>query len=117
MRLIIAGSRTFNDYDALCEALKQFKLNPTLVISGTAKGADQLGEYWAKEHNIPIKRFPADWNRFGRKAGYIRNLNMAYNADALLAFWDGKSKGTKHMIDIAKKRGLQVYVRRFDDGK
>ena len=60
--------------------------------------------------NYPIKRFPADWENLGRGAGYVRNVQMAFYADALIAFWDGESRGTKHMIDIAKEKGLMVRV-------
>jgi hypothetical protein len=63
--------------------------------------------------NIPCFRFPADWDRYGKAAGYIRNETMAANAEALIALWDGRSPGTKHMIDIARKKGLKVYVHRF----
>lgn len=83
-------------------------------ISGTAKGADQLGEQFAKACKCEIVRFAADWNKFGRSAGYIRNKEMAqYAAEetgVLFAFWDGESQGTKHMIDLAYKYGLDVHV-------
>lgn len=83
------------------------------IVSGTAKGADQLGERFAKEHNYQIKQFPADWNTYGKKAGYIRNKQMAEYADALVAFWNGESKGTKSMIELAEKNLLQIKVVRF----
>ena len=85
------------------------------IISGTCRGADQLGEKFALDNRIELERFPADWGKFGRRAGYIRNVEMAKYASGfsngiLIAFWDGNSKGTKHMIDIAKKHGLAVHV-------
>ena len=89
------------------------KYQITSVISGTAKGADALGERWAQENDISISRKPADWKTYGKKAGFLRNTEMAEEAgsDGLLcAFWDGKSKGTKHMIDIAKSKGLTVLI-------
>ncbi|MBE3087153.1 MAG: hypothetical protein IMZ64_13150, partial [Bacteroidetes bacterium] len=73
-------------------------------------GVDSLGEQWAIEHNIFYKVFPAQWHVHGHSAGYRRNLEMAMNADALIACWDGISNGTKHMIDIAEEKGLKVYV-------
>nr|NIQ79998.1 DUF2493 domain-containing protein [Anaerolineae bacterium] len=85
-------------------------LEDTEIISGTAKGADQTGEQWAKQNGVQVRRFPADWKKFGRKAGFRRNHQMLEEATALVAFWDGKSRGTKHMIEIAKKRGIKVRV-------
>ena len=89
------------------------KYQITSVISGAAKGADTLGERWAQENGLSISRKPADWEAYGKRAGYLRNTEMAEEAgsDGLLcAFWDGKSKGTKHMIDIAKSKGLTVLI-------
>lgn len=109
MKTIIAGSRNFNDYDLL-EAVLLKHSDITEIISGCARGADSLGEKFALEHSIPIKKFPADWNTYGKSAGYRRNEQMAYYGDRLIAFWDGQSKGTKHMIDLARKVGLEVEV-------
>lgn len=88
----------------------------TEVVSGTARGPDTVGAQWAvdQEPPIPVKEFPANWNTHGKKAGYLRNKEMADYADALLAIWDGKSKGTKHMIDLASKAGLDVWVYKYD---
>ena len=80
------------------------------IVSGTANGADKLGEKFAKENGYPIKQFPADWDKNGKGAGYIRNAQMAEYADALIVFWDGKSKGTKHMIDLAKRANLKLKI-------
>ena len=118
-RIIIAGSRNFNNYSLLTSAMYNLLVNEMIsgveveIVSGTAKGADQLGERFAKDHNYPIKKFPADWNTHGKKAGYLRNKQMAEYADMLVAFWDGESKGTKNMIDLAEKNGLIVEVVRF----
>jgi hypothetical protein len=110
MRTIIAGSRGCTDRNELISALEICGWVPTTVISGTANGPDQLGEMWAKEFNIPCERYPADWKTLGKSAGYIRNEQMAQNAESLIALWDGVSKGTKNMIDIARRKGLKVYV-------
>ena len=110
MRTIIAGSRKGTTKDHLYSAIKNCGWLPTTVISGTAQGADKLGEFWATEFSIPCERFPADWNLYGKAAGYKRNEQMAEAAEALIALWDGKSPGTKHMIDIAKRKNLRVYV-------
>lgn len=110
MRTIIAGSRDCTDKRELLAALECCGWTPTTVISGAARGADRLGEIWAAEANVPCERFPADWDTNGKAAGYKRNVQMADNAEALIALWDGASKGTKHTIDIAKRRGLRVHV-------
>ena len=116
IKVIIAGTRDFNDYDFLKKNVDYFLqgINPNNeeieIVSGNARGADKLGERYAKEHNLPVKLFPANWDKYGKRAGYLRNQEMANYADVLIAFWDEKSKGTKHMIDIAKKQGLTVIV-------
>ena len=117
-RLIIAGSRSFDDYDLLCRKcdriLSQKRTTHQIVIvSGTARGADSLGEKFARERGFQLRQFPADWDRFGRSAGYKRNCQMADNADALIAFWDGQSLGTKHMLEIAQERNLAVRMIRY----
>lgn len=97
----IVGSRGFNDYELMCDVLKMFKI--TKIISGGAKGADSLAKKYAKEHNIPIIEYLPDWNKYGKSAGYIRNQDIVSNSEVIIAFWDMKSKGTKHSIDIATK--------------
>jgi hypothetical protein len=110
MRTIIAGSRDCTDKRQLLAALSACGWVPTVVISGAARGADQLGELWAAEFQVPCERFPADWDRYGKSAGYRRNEQMASAAEALIALWDGESRGTKHMIETAKRKGLKVHV-------
>lgn len=117
MRVIIAGSRTIADYDivrkAIYNALWDWRWtyeSVTEVVSGTAFGVDRLGEMWAVRNNKKIAYFPANWDKYGKKAGYMRNAEMANYADALIAIWDGKSRGTKMMIDLAKKKGLKVFI-------
>lgn len=114
MKVIIAGSRDFNDYDTLkkvCDFMLS-RQDEVEIVSGTARGADQLGERYAREMGYSIKEFPADWSK-GKSAGYIRNEDMAKYGDALIAFWDGKSKGTEHMINLAKKHNLKVKIHKF----
>ncbi len=110
LRTIIAGSRTITNYHHVEKAIALSGFKPTEIVSGTARGVDQLGEIWAKNNNIPVAQYPADWDRYGKSAGYRRNEVMAKNADALIAVWDGSSKGTVHMIELAKENGLKVYV-------
>lgn len=123
IRVIIAGSRSFDDYDKLCKEVDEFismqkffaglgayKSKEVEIVSGGARGADKLGERYAKEHNLSLKVFPADWDKYGKRAGYIRNEEMAKYANCLIAFWDGQSKGTAHMIDLAPKYDLMTAI-------
>ena len=112
VRCIIAGSRDFTDYEKAKAHLDHLfsKRKPYRVVSGGARGADSLGERYAMDNNIPLKLYPADWGLHGKAAGHIRNREMAMNAEALVAFWDGSSRGTKHMIETAKQMGLKVKV-------
>ena len=110
--VIIAGSRGFSDYDLLKEKCDNLfsRRKPTVILCGEAKGADSLGKRYAKEHGIPVQSFPAQWDRYGKAAGMIRNNQMLAFADALVAFWDGKSHGTENMLDIAANKGIPVRV-------
>lgn len=110
MKVIIAGSREGFEYADVVIALEEAGFEVTEVVSGTARGVDRFGEMFALKHNIPITRFPADWDTHGKRAGYLRNAQMAEYAEALVALWDGQSKGTKHMIDLAEKNNLEVFV-------
>ena len=114
-RVIIAGTRDFSNYELLkkkCDNILSTKRQDSniVILSGTAKGADRLGERYARERGFLLRRFPADWDKDGNKAGPIRNAKMADNADALIAFWDGTSRGTAHMIRMGKERGLVTRV-------
>ena len=113
MRICIAGGRDFADYDVLVKVVDQVIEEippPIIIISGKAKGADSLGERYAKEHDLEVLLYPADWKKHGKGAGPIRNAKMAEEADMLIAFWDGSSKGTKNMIGQIQKRGKQYKV-------
>lgn len=116
MKVIIAGSRSAGEYMNFLDvekAVLQSGFVISEVVSGTARGADRLGEQFAESYRIPIKRFPAAWEVHGRSAGYIRNSEMANYADALIALWDYNSRGTKHMIDLARDKGIPVFVYNF----
>lgn len=112
MRLIIAGSRTFEDpekdYNLVVRALDQASghlpvppQKADVIVSGAAPGVDRLGEIFAGEHKIRLKQFPADWKTNGKSAGYIRNYQMAKYATACVVVWDGKSSGSLHMAKTA----------------
>ena len=113
MKTIIAGSRGFANYQLLVETMRELGWSVREVVSGGARGADTLGERYAAEHNIPLIVFPAAWETWGRSAGYVRNQQMADYAKALVAFWDGISKGTAHMIRLAENKKLKVRVVKY----
>lgn len=117
-KVIIAGGRHFDNYQLLkehCDYYLQNKMKEyqIIVISGHAAGADTLGERYAQERGLPLDAHPADWKAHGKSAGYVRNKEMAEVADALIAFWDGVSRGTKNMINLAKSKGLKVAIVRY----
>ena len=114
-KIIIAGGRDFNDYELLKKEASEFLFEiengeAIQIVSGGAKGVDSMGETFAKEYNLDLILFPADWKKFGRAAGPKRNAQMAEYATHLLSFWNGESKGTKSMISLAKKNKLEVKV-------
>ena len=112
MKTIIAGGRTFNDYELMTTSLSNLPWTIAEVVSGTARGADRLGEQFARENDIPVTRMPANWNQHGKSAGFIRNEEMAKYADACVCFWDQSTErsGTYHMINSALKYGLRLTV-------
>lgn len=117
MKLIVAGSRTFDDFELLNRECTQFicaeTTIPPTIISGTANGADKLGERFAKRFNLPLLQFPANWDKFGKRAGIVRNEEMAKVATHAIVFWDGTSKGSSHMIATAKKYNLILKIIQF----
>jgi hypothetical protein len=110
MRVIIAGSRSITDYKLVELAVTHSGYKIQCVISGTAHGVDKLGEKWAELHNACILRMPADWMKFGKAAGMIRNGEMAKIADAAVILHDGSSKGTKNMIERMEKLGKPYFL-------
>lgn len=119
-KIIIAGSRDFHDYELLSAKLNKILSNikePIEIVSGRASGADRLGEIYAREHGHKVKLFPANWSKHGNSAGYIRNEQMAIYADCCVVFWDGISRGTKHMINLANKHNLPLRIIRYNEIK
>lgn len=113
VRVIIAGSRNFHDFDLLIEVMDHFlsKIEDSIeIVSGKAKGADTLGERYALLRGYPVKEFPADWNQFGKSAGYKRNVQMAEYGTHCVVFHLNESKGSAHMINIAKQYNLKLRV-------
>ena len=114
-KVIIAGGRDFTNTqyaaDTLVKLVEEDKLPDTFtVISGNARGADKVGEYLAELWDLPLEIYPANWDKHGKSAGYIRNKQMADIADVLVAFWDSKSRGTAHMISTMQKQHKPVFV-------
>ena len=110
VRVIVAGSRGFQNYPLMCKELDKIKGRIECIVSGDAAGADTYGCMYARDNNIPIRHCPADWQKYGAAAGYVRNKQMGDYADELIAFWDGVSPGTKDMIDYMNKLGKKVTV-------
>lgn len=115
MKIIIAGSRSITSMEHVVRAIELSGFKITEVVSGGAKGVDQLGEAWASINDIPIKPFKADWTRHGRQAGILRNIQMAKYADGLIAVWDGVSAGTHHMVREAISNKLDIALYRIDN--
>lgn len=107
MKLAVIGSRGFNNYPLMEDHLSKY--NPTHIVSGGAQGADKLAELYAVRHGIETIVYKPDWT-VGRHAGFLRNIQIVDSADCIIAFWDGKSKGTKHTIDYANKKRIPVNV-------
>lgn len=118
MRIIITGDRDFLDYERLeqimLQIMEKYPNETVEIVAGGDKGAESIGELFALKHYLKVARFPANWRRYGSSAGYIRNSDMIDYArqgkGILIAFWDGKSGGTKNMIQLAKRWGLEVMV-------
>jgi hypothetical protein len=114
MRTVIAGSRSITDPRELNEAVARAAVNhgivPTTVLSGNAFGVDKMGEAWAAANDVPVETYPANWSRYGNRAGHLRNATMAHQCEAVIAVWDGKSKGTMDMIQLAVGLGKRVFI-------
>ena len=121
MNVVICGGRTFTDENVFKECLKYVNfssdgkvhhrhIEKPVILSGHARGADSLGEVYARTKGYRLVVYPAKWELYGRSAGALRNKEMCDVCDAVIAFWDGRSPGTKHMIKIAKENGKKVLV-------
>ncbi len=114
MKVIVAGSRSFEDYSILKKVLDEELVSTDIIISGGAKGADTLAYNYAKNNKLQKIIFNADWKVHGKKAGIMRNFEMANEGERLIAFWDGYSNGTKHMIQAAHQVGIPVRIVKVD---
>ena len=118
MKIAIVGSRTFEDYEAMCSFIEE-KLATMgcatieAVVSGGAWGADTLAERYAQERGLQLIVFPAEWKKYGRRAGFIRNVDIIRECDVCFAFWDGESHGTQHDIELCEQMNKQCFIYRF----
>ena len=115
MKLAIVGSRGFNDYDLLCDTIEEhFDIKEiTHIVSGGARGADALGERFADDFGIGKIIFPAQWNLYGKRAGFLRNRDIIKTCDQCVAFWDGESHGTKHDIELCEEYNKPCLVIKY----
>jgi len=117
-KVAVVGGRDFTDYELLAKVLdvalsKKRLTNDIVIVSGMARGADTLGKKYATERGYKVVKCPAEWDTYGKRAGYMRNVGMAKISNAVVAFWDGKSKGTEHMINVSKYHLKTVIVKRY----
>ena len=119
MKLGVVGSRSFKDYKILVEILGRIndKFSISEIISGGAKGAELLGKRYAEESEIVYTEFLPEWDKYGKSAGFKRNRLIVKESDFLVAFWDGKSLGTKSSINLAKKKKIPIVIYDFKKGK
>lgn len=118
LKVIVAGGRDFNDYDRLSAVLFDYaesvgENTGISIVSGMARGADRLAFTFARREGVKVYEFPADWNKYGKGAGHIRNRHMAEHADVLIAFHDGQSRGTANMIQTMRDMGKAVHVHSY----
>lgn len=117
MKVIIAGSRSITDKDVVNQAIKDSGFKITEILCGCAKGVDDLGRQYGEQSKILVTEYPPNWHKYGNAAGIMRNIVMAKKCDALIAVWDGKSRGTKHMIECIEKLKLPLYVKDMSHGQ
>lgn len=120
MKIGVVGSRTFEEYDFLSSNLSAIieslliDIKEITIVSGGSRGADELAEWFAKRHGIDTVIYKPDWNKHGKSAGFIRNQQIVDDSDILVVFWNGTSRGSLDSINKAKKKGIPVYIIRFE---
>lgn len=120
IKLALVGSRSFNDFELLKKTITEFTFQNnftiTSIISGGCRGADQLAKKYSEENHIDLITFQADWGRYGKQAGFIRNHDIIKACDVCLAFYDGLSKGTAHDINLCSQYNKPCFVYNFIEG-
>jgi hypothetical protein len=114
VRIIVAGSRVITSQALVEKAIRESGFSISVLLSGHARGVDQLAEEWAKSNKICVELYPANWDLYGKMAGPIRNGEMIEKAEGLVALWDGVSAGTRDVIKQATKNARRVFVFRTD---
>lgn len=109
-RVAVVGSRAFSEPETVMNFLVKYCMGAACIVSGGARGVDSWAEYFANRSKIPLSVYPAEWDVYGKSAGYRRNEVIVNHADIVVAFWDGISRGTKHTMDLATKYNRQLYV-------
>lgn len=109
-KIVVAGGRTYTNTGMVFICLEDIVQKDDVIISGHAKGVDMMGEFYAQKNNLVCEIYPAEWDKYGRSAGPRRNEKMAQIADKVVVFWDFKSRGTKNMIDMAKKYKKELFI-------
>jgi hypothetical protein len=110
MKVVICGSRDLQNYQLVEEAVTRSGFEISTVLSGSSRGVDRLGIAFARNHHHPVQVFMPEWERFGKRAGMVRNREMAQTAEAVIAIWDGQSRGTRNIIELASNRHLPCFV-------
>jgi hypothetical protein len=112
MKLAVVGSRSFQDKKRLFRVLDQINKvkKISLIVSGGALGADSLSEEWAKDHQVEFLMFKPEWQKYGKRAGFLRNQLIVEHADAVVAFWDGQSRGTKHSMNLTNEANKPLLI-------
>jgi len=109
-KVAVVGSRTFTDYECMRKTLDVHVKPGDEIVSGGAKGADKLAEKYAKDQNLNTIIYYPQWDKYGKKAGFLRNRKIIDDADVVVAFWDGKSRGTASSIDLARRANKELYI-------
>lgn len=117
MKLGVVGSRSFDSYTLLNKTIKELPLYSliTEIVSGGAVGADRLGALFARDNDLKLTEYLPRWDKYSKKAGFIRNELIIKNSDIIIAFWDGTSKGTLSSINFAKEYKKELYIIRYKE--
>jgi hypothetical protein len=108
-KIAVVGSRDYKNLHRVRDVINMLPPD-TIIVSGGARGVDSAAEHWAKARNLQVRIFMADWKQHGKRAGFLRNMDIEHEADECIAFWDGRSKGTMHTVGLFRKAGKPVRI-------